>query len=195
MQQKQPNKRYLWCKMAKNNLKLFCSTHTQTVDRANILQVWVCIRSGRAHWLWVSLPHSLRMALTDAQQLQESKHRHANVFFFSLLLSIIQCWTGAILQYIQMPLSPFMGSQVLRFVTKYTFSRLGKKRREATSIKTSYSLFTLLCHTWSIHQSALFNSVYLCSTSVPKSHTKLHWKWCILLKNVYMVEYKHWADI
>lgn len=115
------------------------------------------------------------MALTDAQQLQESKHRHDNVFVFALLLSILQCSTGAILQYIQMSLSLFMGSHVLSFVTKYTFSRLGKKRREATSIKTSYSLYTLLCHTQPIHQSAIFNSVYLYSASVPKGHTKLTW--------------------
>lgn len=127
------------------------------------------------------------MALTDAQQLQESKHRHDNVFVFALLLSILQCSTGAILQYIQMSLSLFMGSHVLGFVTKYTFSRLEKKRREATSIKTSYSLYTLLCHTQPIHQSAIFNSVYLYyyiiiiiiiilySALVPKGHTKLTW--------------------
>lgn len=51
---------------------------------------------------------------------------------------------------------------------------------QATCIKSSYCLFTLLCHTRCIHQAAIFNSVYLCSVSTPKGHTKLHWKWYIL---------------
>lgn len=51
---------------------------------------------------------------------------------------------------------------------------------QATYIKSSYCLFTLLCHAWCIHQAAIFNSVYLCSASTLKGHTKLHWKWCIL---------------
>lgn len=49
--------------------------------------------------------------------------------------------------------------------------------RQATSRKFRFSLFSFLCHIGAIHQSAVFNLVYLCSTSAPKCHTKLHYKW------------------
>lgn len=53
-------------------------------------------------------------------------------------------------------------------------------QRQATSRKFRFSLFSLLCHTGAIYQSAIFNSVYLCSASAPKGHTQLHCKWCKL---------------
>lgn len=56
----------------------------------------------------------------------------------------------------------------------------GTKWETGKTRKFRFSLVSLLCNTGAIHQSAIFNSVYLCSASAPKGHTQLHCKWCKL---------------